>query len=71
MHKNYRRKIKQDDPKNFWRDHIRGSKNEFLKERTRSRRRRDNRLIQNGFQDEDAWDDIPWFEDPMDWYVID
>jgi hypothetical protein len=66
MHKNYRRKIKQDNPYNFWRDHIRKSKQYELKQRTRKRRQRDRMLIRH-----EEYDKIEKFERPVDWYAID
>lgn len=72
MHKNYRRKIKQNDSRNDFRDGIRNSKNSYLKDRTVSRRQRDRCLLRRGlYEDESFWDDIPCFEDPVDWYIID
>ena len=70
MKKNYRRKIKQSHAKNWKRDHCRGSKNYWLKQRSRSRRQRDRMLLAQGLRDDEAWDHIFSLE-PVDWYAID
>lgn len=70
MKKNYRRKIIQSDCENWRRDHMRGAKNYWLNQRSRNRRQRDRMLLLQGLRDEEVWDNISPFEEPVDWYAI-
>ena len=68
MKTNHRRKNKQNDAKRY---PVGGKHKQYwLKQRSRTRRQRDRIALEKGLRDEEVWDDIPMFEEPVDWYSI-
>lgn len=68
MKTNHRRKNKQSNAKRY----PPGGKHKqfWLKQRSKTRRQRDRITLRNGLLNEEMWETIPTFEEPVDWYSI-